>query len=87
MLLEIGWACVFACRYGERMDGASLTVKQEILNNLDITYVNRTHRRAQPAHGQGGTRIQLVRPKHPPQIWIVHQATIIGEHRTNNNNQ
>ena len=57
---------------------------QELVNYFDKTYVNGTYRRAQPAHGQEGIRIQHVPPRYPPQIWNVHQATIIAEPRTNN---
>ena len=57
---------------------------QELVNYFDKTYVNGTYRRAQPAHGQEGIRIQHVPPRYPPQIWNVHQATIITEPKTNN---
>lgn len=57
---------------------------QPLLAYFDKTYVTGSYRRAQPAHGQVGIRIKRVQPMYPPQLWNVHQATLDGEPKTNN---
>ena len=48
------------------------------------TYVTGTFRHVQPAHGEVGVNLQRVPPRFPPELWNVHEATLNGAPRTNN---
>ena len=56
----------------------------ELLSYFDRTYVTGSYRRAQPGHGQIGIRVKRIIPLYPPAVWNVHEATLAGEPRTNN---
>ena len=57
---------------------------QELVDYFNKTYVTGTYRRVQPLHGQVGINLQHMPPRFPPELWNVHDATINGEPRTNN---
>ena len=61
---------------------------EDLVDYFDQTYVTGTFRRAGvPQEGLNGVAIVHMRrvpPRYPPALWNVHQATLDGEPRTNN---
>ena len=55
-----------------------------LVDYFSKTYVTGTFRHVQPAHGQVGVNLQLVPPRFLPELWNVHEATLNGAPRTNN---
>ena len=56
----------------------------KLLPYFDRTYVTGSYRRAQPGHGQIGILVKRIPPLYPPAVWNVHEVTLAGEPRTNN---
>jgi len=61
-----------------------------LVQYFDATYVTGTFRRAQPTPAQGNDtlpslRLRRIPPRFDIPVWNVHQATIDGRDRTNNN--
>jgi hypothetical protein len=58
---------------------------KDLVDYFDATYVSGTERRVQSsATQQGPVRTRTIPPLFPPAVWNVHDATIIGDARTNN---
>ena len=58
---------------------------ESLLDYFDSTYVSGTARRIQPPGGtETSIRIRRIPALFPPAIWNVHQATLDGADRTNN---
>ena len=55
-----------------------------LVDYFNKTNVTGTFRHVQPAHGQVGVNLQQVPPRFPPELWNVHEATVNGAPRTNN---
>ena len=55
-----------------------------LVDYFSKTYVTGTFRHVQPAHGQVGVNLQRMPPRFPPELWNVHEATVNGAPRTNN---
>ena len=55
-----------------------------LVDYFSKTYVTGTFRHVQPAHGQVEVNLQQVPPRFPPELWNVHEATVNGAPRTNN---
>lgn len=63
--------------------GLAPTQANELVEYFDATYVTGSYR---PLTRVGGNiHLRRIPPRFPPQKWNVHQATVEGSHRTNNN--